>query len=66
MGLEELSAYTNNRGISKELEWAQQLYAANPEWPVIDVTFRGVEETAARILAVMDQRGRLNRVPFSL
>jgi hypothetical protein len=66
MGLDELSAYTNNRGINEELLWAQKLYADNPEWPVIDVTFRGVEETAARILSAMDQRGQMSRLPFSV
>ncbi len=43
--------------IHSELAFAQQLYAAN-EWPVLDVTLRGVEETAARILKLLnDKRG---------
>jgi regulator of PEP synthase PpsR (kinase-PPPase family) len=58
MGLDELKSYTNTRGINEELKWAQGLYAEHPEWPVIDVTFRGVEETAARILAILDERSR--------
>ena len=26
--------------IQQELNYARELYAANPEWPVLDVTFR--------------------------
>jgi regulator of PEP synthase PpsR (kinase-PPPase family) len=26
--------------IQQELKYARELYAANPEWPVLDVTFR--------------------------
>jgi hypothetical protein len=44
--------------VNSELTWARSLYAANPEWPVLDVTLRGVEETAARILKLLnDKRG---------
>jgi regulator of PEP synthase PpsR (kinase-PPPase family) len=32
------------------------LYNAHPEWPIIDVTLRGVEETAARILKLLNDR----------
>ena len=43
--------------IFDELEWADSLYRANDEWPVIDVTQRAVEETAAIILKVLRDRG---------
>lgn len=42
--------------INSELEWARKLYNAHPEWPVIDVTLRGIEETAARILKLLNDR----------
>ena len=38
------------------MEAAGKLYAANPSWPVLDVTLRSVEESAARILEVQHTR----------
>ena len=43
--------------ILAELEYANELFAANPEWPVIDVTNKAVEETASLILSVYQERG---------
>lgn len=43
--------------ILAELEYAHDLYARNDEWPVIDVTGKAVEETAAIILKIMSDRG---------
>ena len=40
-----------------ELEWAEDLYRQNPSWPVIDVTRKAVEETAAIIIKIMNDRG---------
>mmetsp|Transcript_38209 Transcript_38209/g.83095 ORF Transcript_38209/g.83095 Transcript_38209/m.83095 type:complete len:613 (-) Transcript_38209:40-1878(-) len=40
----------------KEVEHAKVLYAKNPSWPVLDVTYRAVEETAARVLRIMSDR----------
>ena len=36
--------------ILAELEWCEDIFRRHPEWPVIDVTRRAVEETAANIL----------------
>lgn len=43
--------------ILAELEYASELFRANPEWPVIDVTNKAVEETAGHILSVYQERG---------
>jgi regulator of PEP synthase PpsR (kinase-PPPase family) len=43
--------------ILAELEWAEDLYRRNPSWPVINVTRKAVEETAATILKIMSDRG---------
>lgn len=43
--------------ILAELDWCEDLFRQHPEWPVIDVTRRAVEETAAIILRVMGERG---------
>lgn len=43
--------------ILAELEWADVLFREHPTWPVIDVTAKAVEETAATILKIMNERG---------
>lgn len=43
--------------ILAELDEAHELFTRNREWPVIDVTGKAVEETAAIILKVLEERG---------
>jgi hypothetical protein len=43
--------------ILAELDWCEDIFRQHPEWPVIDVTRRAVEETAANILRIMGERG---------
>lgn len=58
------SAYADVALVRRELALAHALYAANPEFKILDVTHKGVEETAARIMAVMSERfGRSHRLP---
>lgn len=57
------SAYADVALVRGELALARALYAANPSFKVLDVTHKGVEETAARIMAVMSERfGRSHRL----
>lgn len=49
--------YDDMAYILAELEFAEQLYRAHREWPVIDVTNKAVEETAATILGILNDRG---------
>lgn len=55
MGVDSTLDYAEYQKVLAELEFAKDLYRQNPQWPVLDVTFRGVEETAARILCVMSE-----------
>lgn len=48
--------YAGLQKVQAEIAWLSDFYAAHPQWPVLDVTFSGVEETAARILHVATQR----------
>lgn len=50
------SDYTDRAVIAEELKYARALAARN-DWPIIDVTRRSIEETAAAILALKHQRG---------
>jgi hypothetical protein len=57
LGLSSGTSYSDLDYILAELEYARELYRGNPEWPVIDVTNKAVEETAATILRVFQDRG---------
>jgi hypothetical protein len=45
--------YSNMKYIQEELRYARELYAKHPEWSVIDVTGRAVEENAAIMAELM-------------
>lgn len=49
--------YSDMDYILAELEWAEDQFRRHPSWPVIDVTRKAVEETAAIILKIMGERG---------
>jgi len=49
--------YSDMDYILAELEWADDLFRRHPSWPVIDVTRKAVEETAATIIKIMGERG---------
>lgn len=57
MGLTSAHSYSDLDYILAELEYAKELFAGNPEWPVIEVTNRALEETAATILRIYAERG---------
>jgi regulator of PEP synthase PpsR (kinase-PPPase family) len=42
--------------VRQEIEFANQLFRQHPEWPVVDVTGRAIEETAVIILEHMKER----------
>jgi regulator of PEP synthase PpsR (kinase-PPPase family) len=44
------SDYADYEKVEEELRFARQFYRKHPEWPVIDVTNKSVEETAVEIL----------------
>lgn len=48
-------SYTDTENVRDEVRKAKRLFVKN-EWPVIDVTKRSVEETAAKILTLMSIR----------
>ncbi len=51
------SNYSDLDYILAELDYSEDLFRQHPHWPVIDVTRKAVEETAASILNIMTERG---------
>ena len=45
--------YTNEKKITDELEKSKKLFKKH-NWPIIDVTRKSVEETAASIIKIFD------------
>lgn len=59
MQMEPGTNYSDMGYILAELEYADRLYRGN-RWPVIEVTNKAIEETAATILRLMQERGHLS------
>ncbi|KAK3035080.1 hypothetical protein RJ639_032582 [Escallonia herrerae] len=50
------SNYSEMDHVRKELEFASRIFAQNPAWPVIEVTGKAIEETAAVVLRLHQDR----------
>src|SRR5690606_28388868 len=51
------SSYVDRQSVSEEIALSKQLCARHG-WPVIDVTRRSIEETAAAVIALLNERRR--------
>jgi len=49
------TAYVEEQAVAREIAFARRMFADNG-WPVIDVTRRSIEETAAAIIALVNDR----------
>ena len=58
---QDSTAYTDRMSVSDELAQSRRLFASKG-WPVIDVTRRSIEETAAAILALLKEHRRASIV----
>ncbi|XP_027105052.1 pyruvate, phosphate dikinase regulatory protein 1, chloroplastic [Coffea arabica] len=50
------SNYSEMDHVKEELEFAAKIFAQNPVWPVIEVTGKAIEETAAIVLRLFHDR----------
>ncbi|GAA4771614.1 pyruvate, water dikinase regulatory protein [Stakelama sediminis] len=50
------TAYVDQDSVTREVAYARRMFADN-DWPVIDVTRRSIEETAAAIITLCTERG---------
>lgn len=56
LGMPVDANYGLREQVKEELEYAMSIFRAHPEWPVIDVTGRAIEETAIIILESLKER----------
>lgn len=49
--------YVDQEAVSREVAYARRMFADNG-WPVIDVTRRSIEETAAAVITLYQERGK--------
>ena len=49
------TAYVDADRVAREVQYARRLFADNG-WPVIDVTRRSIEETAAAVINLLNER----------
>ena len=56
LGMPADSSYATMQHIEEEINYARGIFRDHPAWPVIDVTNRAIEETAADILRVYHER----------
>ncbi|MBE7210930.1 MAG: kinase/pyrophosphorylase [Gluconacetobacter diazotrophicus] len=50
---ERESSYVDLESVTREVQWARRLCRRH-RWPVVDVTHRSIEETAAEIVEILD------------
>ncbi len=56
LGMPPDSSYGTRRHIEEELGYSRAVFRAHANWPVIDVTSKAIEETAADILRIYKER----------
>lgn len=55
MGEDRATSYADEQAVKAEISYARRMFADNG-WPVIDVTRRSIEETAAAIIRLVEDR----------
>lgn len=55
-GQDPHGSYASLSNISKEIQYAEDLFSKNKRWPVVNVTDRALEETAAEIARIVSSR----------
>jgi regulator of PEP synthase PpsR (kinase-PPPase family) len=53
--------YADPDFVRRELRYAQGLFSTQPDWPVINVTNKPIEEIASQILAILRKRRKARR-----
>lgn len=52
-----LRGYADLEYIQEEARYAYQIYARRPDWPLVDVTSKPIEETASEVVSLISRSG---------
>jgi regulator of PEP synthase PpsR (kinase-PPPase family) len=58
LGMPNDSSYGQRAHIDNEIAYCREIFRKHPNWPVIDVTNRAIEENAADILRIFQERNQ--------
>lgn len=56
LGMPSDSSYGAREHVEHEIEYSREIFRRHPNWPVIDVTGKAIEETAADIMRLYKER----------
>jgi regulator of PEP synthase PpsR (kinase-PPPase family) len=56
LGLPGSADYADRDKIKREIKWCRTFYRKHPQWPVIDVSGKAIEETAAKVMQLHQAR----------
>lgn len=56
LGMPEDTSYGTREHVKEEIEYARSIFRKHPNWPVIDVTNKAIEETASDIIRMYKER----------
>ncbi|MGD8371609.1 MAG: pyruvate, water dikinase regulatory protein [Syntrophobacterales bacterium] len=56
LGLPDHAKYADRDKIEREIKWCRAFYRKHPQWPVVDVSGKAIEETAAKIMQLHQAR----------
>lgn len=56
LGLPGDARYADREKIVREIEWCRAFFQKHPQWPVVDVSARAIEEIAAKIIQLHQAR----------
>ncbi|MCS6839104.1 MAG: kinase/pyrophosphorylase [Bdellovibrionaceae bacterium] len=56
LGLDSDKEYATLQHILQEIQYAENIFKSHKRWPVIDVTYRALEEIAAEIISIVGSR----------
>ena len=65
LGMPHDSSYGQRAHIDNEIAYSREIFRNHANWPVIDVTNRAIEETAADILRIYQERAMNTETPRS-
>jgi regulator of PEP synthase PpsR (kinase-PPPase family) len=56
LGMPQDTSYGTRNHVEEEINYSREVFRNHPNWPVIDVTNKAIEETASDILRLYKER----------